>query len=135
MTFWLTNILLVALGGGIGGAARFWVSGLVASRYGETFPWGTMVVNVSGAASIGVVGALLLPPSIAAVETAPLWAGLVVGMLGSYTTVSSFSWQTLALLRSGEPLRAAFNIVGSAVLCLSGAAASYASTLAFAGSL
>ena len=56
MTAILVNILLVALGGGFGGMARFWLSGVVGRRYGETFPWGTLVVNVSGAACIGVLG-------------------------------------------------------------------------------
>jgi fluoride exporter len=129
MTFWLTHLLLVAVGGGVGGVARFWLSGVVARRFGETFPWGTLVVNVSGAATIGVMGALFLEPSTRSISNVPLWAGFVVGVLGSYTTVSSFSFQTLALMRSGELRRAALNVVGSVVLCLSAAGASYGLTL------
>ena len=120
-------ILLAMLGGGLGGIARFWVSGVVAKAYGETFPWGTLTVNVSGAAAIGVLAALLLAPGA---PTSPLWAALVSGVLGSYTTVSSFSLQTLALVRNGEPIRAALNITGSLVLCLGAAAVGYLATLA-----
>jgi CrcB protein len=123
-------ILLAALGGALGGMARFWISGMVARAYGETFPWGTMTVNVSGAACIGAVAALLLEPGTRAGATIPVWAGLVVGVLGSYTTVSSFSLQTLALARNGEPWRAALNVVGSLVFCLGAAAAGYFAVLA-----
>jgi len=123
-------ILLAMLGGGVGGIARFWVSGVVAKTYGETFPWGTLTVNVTGAAAIGVLAALLLAPGAHPGPTAPLWAALVSGVLGSYTTVSSFSLQTLALVRNGEPIRAALNITGSLVLCLGAAAVGYLATLA-----
>jgi fluoride exporter len=123
-------ILLAMLGGGLGGIARFWVSGMVARRCGELFPWGTLTVNASGAALIGVLAALLLEPGSHAGATLPLWAGLVGGVLGSYTTVSSFSLQTLALARNGEPMRAAFNVAGSLVLSLGAAAAGYLGTLA-----
>jgi CrcB protein len=126
----LIDILLVALGGCLGGMGRFWVSGVIARRYGETFPWGTLVVNVSGAACIGALAGLLLARDTHAAGQVPLWAGLVIGVLGSYTTVSSFSLQTLALVRSGEPLRAALNIVGSVALCLSAATAGYAAAIA-----
>lgn len=128
MTEWLISTCLVAIGGGLGGMARFWVSGIVARRFGETFPWGTMVVNVTGAAVIGVFGALLLTPGTHAIRHVPLWAALVVGLLGSYTTVSSFSLQTLALARNGEVARALGNIVLSLALCLSAAGGAYVAT-------
>jgi CrcB protein len=126
MTSIPVNILLVALGGALGGVARFWISGVVGRRYGETFPWGTLVVNVSGAACIGVLGRFLLTSDAPAAGPNPLWIVLVVGVLGSYTTVSSFSLQTLALLRAGEPMRAALNVGLSVVLCLSAAALGHA---------
>jgi CrcB protein len=131
----LITILLVALGGGIGGIGRFWVSGVVARRYGETFPWGTLAVNASGAACIGVLGGLLLARDTQAVGQVPLWAGLVIGILGSYTTVSSFSLQTLALVRSGEFLHATMNVIGSLVLCLSAATAGYAAVVAMSAGM
>ena len=128
MTDWLVVMCLVAAGGGLGGMARFWVSGIVARRFGETFPWGTMAVNVSGAAAIGVLGASLLTPDTHAIRSIPLWAALVVGFLGSYTTVSSFSLQTLALARNGEAARALGNVVLSLALCLSASAGAYLAT-------
>jgi fluoride exporter len=121
----LLTLVLVALGGAIGGVGRFWISGLVARRFGETFPLGTMTVNVSGAASIGVLAGLLLTRDQFVPTHFPIWAALVIGILGSYTTVSSFSLQTLALLRAGEMPRAAMNVLGSLFLCLSAAAAGF----------
>ena len=122
-------LLLVALGGGVGGMARFWVSGMVARRWGETFPWGTLTVNVSGAAAIGMLAARLLEPGSHAGTTLPFWAALVGGLLGSYTTVSSLALQTLALARTGEPWRAALNVVGSLGGGLAAAAAGYLALL------
>jgi CrcB protein len=116
----LTLIGIVALCGAAGGVARFWVSGMIARRIGERFPWGTFVVNVTGAAAIGFAAVLLGvggPGSNAAA-----WIGLATGFLGSYTTVSSFALQTLALARDGEHRRALFNVVLSTVACLAAAA-------------
>ena len=110
----------VVLGSAFGGTARYWLSGVVGRTVGETFPWGTMAVNVSGALVIGIVAALAADGGWAAGDHA--WRLAVIGFLGSYTTVSSFSLQTLALARDGERLRAAANIVLSLVLCLSAAA-------------
>jgi len=132
MTFAL-QLLAVAIGGAIGGAGRFWIAGMVARRFGETFPWGTLVVNVSGAAIIGALSAILLADGSHAVNHVPAWSGLVIGTLGSYTTVSSFSLQTLALLRAGDPVPAVLNIVGSLALCLTAAALGYAAMLRLVG--
>lgn len=133
MSAWFGYILLVAAGGGIGGVARFWVSGVVARAYGETFPWGTMVVNVSGSAAIGVLAALLTAPGSHAIANMSLWTALVVGGLGSYTTVSSFALQTLALLRSGETRHAVLNVLGSVLGCLAAVTLGYAATRAALG--
>lgn len=132
MTGWPADapfvIALAALGGAVGSLARFWVSGVIARRFGETFPWGTLAVNVSGAATIGVLAALLLAPETHAVRHPAVWAALVTGVLGSYTTVSSFSLQTLALARNGEGARAAANVALSIVLCLGAAACAWLAT-------
>ena len=119
-------IVLVALGGGLGAVARFWLSGLIARRFGEAFALGTLVVNVSGAAAIGMLAALLLAEGGVALTRGPAWEALVIGFLGSYTTVSSFSLQTLALARQGQAGRALANIALSLVLCLAAAAAGLA---------
>lgn len=102
----ITGIILVALGGALGGMARFAISNLMARRLGKAFPWGTLAVNASGAFLAGwLLGRQGLP-------SAPtyLWLFTVVGLLGGYTTVSSFSLQTLELWQSGQRGRAAFNV-------------------------
>ena len=115
-----TSLLWVALGSAVGGVARFYVSGVVARTFGETFPWGTLTVNVTGAFTIGVLFvAVQAGGPLDRPEVLPL---AMVGVLGSYTTVSSFSLQTLALVRDGEWRRAAMNVLLSLVLCLSAVA-------------
>src|SRR3546814_9498999 len=89
---------------------------LVARAIGETFPWGTMVVNITVAFGIGVLAALARRHGLLIFPEA--WSIAATGLLGSYTTVSSFSLQTLALAREGEWLRAAGKIVLSLALCL-----------------
>ena len=107
----------VALGGALGSVARYWFSGIIARFMGETFPWGTLIVNVSGSLLIGFIatvsgtdGRFLIPPEARQF--------MMVGILGGYTTFSSFSLQTLTLARDGEWLLAGANILGSMVLCL-----------------
>jgi len=117
----MIEIILVALGGAIGACGRFWLSGVVARRVGETFPWGTLVVNVTGALAIGLLAAGLLTTGGVAEPWRGVWIGVVLGVLGSYTTVSSFSLQTLALARAGEKGRAALNVIASFALCLGAA--------------
>jgi CrcB protein len=106
----------VMLGCALGGMARYFVSGLVARRIGETFPWGTLTVNVTGAFAIGLIAASAAAQGWFA--DLGQWRFAVVGFLGSYTTVSSFSLQTLALLREGETGRALANAALSLGLCL-----------------
>lgn len=106
----------VALGSALGGMARFFLSGLIGRRIGETFPWGTLVVNVSGAFALGLLAGLVAGGGFAA--RPEVWLFAVSGFLGSYTTVSSFSLQTLALARDGAFLRAGGNILLSLALCL-----------------
>lgn len=116
MTNLWTLLALVAAGSALGGMARFVVSGLVARAIGETFPWGTLVVNVTGAFSIGVLACLADDNHLA--NWPQTWPLAVTGFLGSYTTVSSFSLQTLALARDGQWRQAGSNVVLSIMLCL-----------------
>ena len=109
--------LWVALGGALGSVARYWCSGLAARLIGESFPWGTLGVNVLGSFVIGLAAAL------SAVESRFLLASdlrifMMVGVCGGYTTFSSFSLQTLNLLRDGEWLAASANIAASVALCM-----------------
>src|SRR5713226_2350484 len=113
----MTGPLWVALGSALGGMARYFLSGVVARRIGETFPWGTLAVNVSGAFLIGIFAALAMDKASLLGSPNP-WLFAVTGFLGCYTTVSSFSLQTLALARDGESGRAVGNVVLSVALCL-----------------
>ena len=110
--------LLVALGGALGGVSRHYVSGAVAARLGEAFPWGTLAVNASGAALIGLLAGVA--------ERGGAWMFLAVGVLGAYTTVSTFALQTLSLWRGGAWGRAVVNMALSLGLCLALAAAGWA---------
>ena len=109
-----------ALGSAIGGVARYWCSGIVARLIGETFPWGTMTVNAVGSFLI-VVFFTVTEPDGRLLASPALRQFVMVGLMGGYTTFSSFSLQTLQLARDGEWLLAALNVVGSVVICLGAA--------------
>lgn len=113
----LSGVIAIVVGSVLGGCARYFVSGVIARRLGETFPWGTMTINVTGAFLIGIFGALATHPGSVLAAPNP-WLFAVTGFLGCYTTVSSFSLQTLTLARNGEPVQALGNVVFSVGLCL-----------------
>jgi CrcB protein len=115
----LKAYLFVAAGSALGGMARFWCSGLVARAVGETFPFGTLAVNIVGSFVIGLFATLTGPDGRLFVETAGRQF-IMLGVLGGFTTFSSFSLQTLSLAQDGEWLLAALNIAGSVALCLVG---------------
>ena len=110
-------ILLVFLGGAVGSIWRYWWSGLVAQRFGETFPFGTLVVNVIGSLLIGAFSGLLLHVANGRLSTA-LQQLLIVGVCGGLTTFSSFGLQTYNLIVEGRWLSALANIALSTGLCL-----------------
>jgi fluoride exporter len=129
----LMGCVLVALGATVGPPARFFVSGVIARRFGETFPWGTLVVNVSGCLIMGGVAAFAKAHDLSAGSAA--WLLAATGFLGSYTTVSSFALQTRALVSDGEHRPAIGYILLSLVLCLAAVGGGFAAGhLAFAGS-
>jgi len=119
----LTSFLFVVVGGALGTAARYLVSvwSLPISR---DLPWGTILINITGSFVIGFFGTLTL-----ASGRFPLSENLrlfvMVGICGGYTTFSSFSLQTLDLMRGGALLRAGVNIVLSVVLCVTAVAAGH----------
>jgi fluoride exporter len=113
----MLTYLWVALGGALGSVGRFWLSGLVASRYGESFPMGTLVVNATGSFVIGFLGALYAPEGRLLVTPGGRQF-LMIGVCGGYTTFSSFSLQTLSLLRDREWFYAGGNVLLSVGLCM-----------------
>lgn len=111
--------LWVALGGALGSVGRYWLSGFIASRVGEIFPWGTMLVNISGSFVIGIFAALTIPEGKLDPQARAFAVQFfMIGMCGGYTTFSSFSWQTLRLMQEREWLYAGGNILLSVALCL-----------------
>lgn len=101
--FWLLFFSAAALGG----ILRFWLTNLVSRQLGMAMPWGTLLVNCSGAMALGFIAA-----RVAGAEQAQLlWLVLGIGFLGAYTTVSSFSLQTLSLWQAGQWQRALFNVL------------------------
>jgi CrcB protein len=111
--------LWVALGGAFGSVARFWINGLISEKTGATFPWGTLTINVTGSFIIGILGALAIPEGRLDSSTRQFATQfLMIGVCGGYTTFSSFSLQTLNLVRDREWLYAGGNILLSVVLCL-----------------
>jgi CrcB protein len=117
--------LWIAIGGAVGSMARYACSDLAARVWGEGFPWGTLLVNVVGSFVIGAFATLTGPDGRWMV---PLDVRLLVtvGICGGFTTFSSFSLQTLNLVRNGEVGVAFVNVAGSVVLCLLSVWAGYA---------
>jgi CrcB protein len=107
----------IMFGGALGSGARFWASGLVAERYGATFPLGTLFVNVTGSFVIGAFAGLTEPAGPLLVSPR-VRAFVMIGICGGYTTFSSFSLQTMELARAGDWLRAGVNSLLSLVCCL-----------------
>jgi fluoride exporter len=120
----LSALSCIVAGSMLGGVVRYFVSGMIARRLGETFPWGTMAVNASGALLIGTFARLATENASILASPNP-WLFAVTGFLGCYTTVSSFSLQTLTLARDGEALRAAGNVALSVSLCLAAVSCGY----------
>ena len=105
------------LGGAVGTGLRMWLSGLLATRYGETFPVGTLAVNVLGCFVISLFGSLTGPEGrfLTSPPTRPV---VMIGVLGGFTTFSSFGFQTFYLFAEGAWLRAGLNVALSLTLCL-----------------
>ncbi|MEK6253557.1 MAG: fluoride efflux transporter CrcB [Gemmatimonadales bacterium] len=122
------TLAYVALGGALGALARYGISGWVYDRMGENFPWGTLVVNLVGCLALGLV-IRWLQVSAVAPELRPF---LTIGVLGAFTTFSTFSYETVALLQEGQWLRAGLYMGGSVVLGLIAMVAGMALATAFA---
>jgi fluoride exporter len=113
----MANYLWIAIGSALGGVARYWCSGVAARLIGETFPWGTLIVNIVGSFVIGFFATLTGPDGRVYVgSTARQF--VTIGICGGYTTFSSFSIQTLNLVQDGEWFRAGANTGLSVICCL-----------------
>jgi CrcB protein len=104
------SYLWIAIGGALGSVSRFWLNGIVSAKFGETFPFGTLAINVIGSFIIGIFAALTM--------RAFTTQFVMIGICGGFTTFSSFSLQTINLLRDREWLYAGGNVLLSVAVCL-----------------
>ena len=115
----MSAYLWIAAGSALGGMARYFCTGLAARFIGDTFPWGTMLVNIVGCTFIGLFatftgpdGRFLVAPTVRQF--------VMVGICGGFTTFSSFSLETLNLARDGQWVKVGANVLGSVLFCLLG---------------
>jgi|SRR5882724_5254647 len=115
------SYLLIGIGGALGSVARYWCSLMAAAKVGGSFPWGTIMVNI--------IGSFLIGAAMGGLEAGGRWQVspvvrdfvnqfFMIGVLGGYTTFSSFSLQTLNLLREQHWMEAGINVMLSVALCL-----------------
>lgn len=113
----MSQVMAIAAGGAIGAVLRYGVSTATAGMFGRAFPYGTLAVNVLGCLAMGILYVVMLERLVVDAQ----WrAALQIGLLGAFTTFSTFSIETLLLVEQGEGTRAALNVALSVVLCLVG---------------
>jgi CrcB protein len=115
-------IALLVTGGAIGAPARYLLDGYVQRRVRGVFPWGTLVVNVSGSFVLGLITGVALYHGLGPLPK----VAVGTGFCGAYTTFSTFSYETIRLLEDGSVLPASLNVLGSVVVGLVAAAAGIA---------
>ncbi len=113
----MAQILFIAAGGATGALLRYWMSNGIHAYMGRGFPYGTLSVNLLGSLLMGLAYVFL----VERMDVNPEWrAGLIIGLLGAFTTFSTFSIETLNLIEAGEQLKAGLNILFSVTLCITG---------------
>jgi fluoride exporter len=111
----MEKFLYIGIGGFLGSISRYWLSTVIYRKLGESFPYGTLSVNIIGSFIIGLLMSMFEERFLAQPE---LRLFLVVGVIGGFTTFSSFSFETVALIRAGNFLYAAMNVTVSIFVCL-----------------
>ncbi|MDB3945796.1 fluoride efflux transporter CrcB [Gammaproteobacteria bacterium] len=124
----MLHYFVIGAGGALGAMLRFFAQTRISALTGPGFPWGTLLINISGSFFLGALVVIL---SARGPTVDLLRSGLCIGLLGGFTTFSAFSVETLTLLEAEEWQRALVNIVSSVLLCLLGAAAGLAAARQF----
>lgn len=111
----MKHLIFIALGGAGGALARHWMSGLVHNSANSHFPWGTLSVNLLGSFCIGIMYVVIIERGL----IHPDWRSVtMVGFLGAFTTFSTFSLETIALMENGQPAQAMGYVLFSVLVCL-----------------
>lgn len=108
----MMKILAIAAGGAAGTLARYWIGGVIAAATGGTFPWGTMSINIAGSFIIGFLWAMFETAAVGPVVR----SFALIGVLGGFTTFSSFTLETFNLMRDGQYRLAVINVTVSALV-------------------
>jgi len=111
----LYNILVIGIGGFFGAICRFVISKQMAFWLGDSFPFGTLLVNAVGSFLLGFLSRYLLEHFVV---TELFRVSILIGFLGAFTTFSTFSYESITLLQEGDLLKAAINIISNVLLCL-----------------
>ncbi len=111
----MLQVIAIAGGGAVGALLRFWVSTGVYQLLGRSFPWGTLAVNVIGSFMMGLLFVLFLERTMVSGE---LRGAVLIGLLGAFTTFSTFSIETLTLIEQADYLKALLNALLSVTVCI-----------------
>ncbi len=109
----MEKYLIISIGAILGANARYWLGGWAAEKFGTTFPYGTLIINLTGSFMLGLFVTLITDRFL----VDPNWRLLVaIGFLGSYTTFSTYTYESVNLLLNGQPWLGLLNLFGSSFL-------------------